>query len=62
MVEEQQECPDYINGDLLVNVTDLLLLLGAWGTDGPGADLAEPLDIVNVSDLLVLLGAWGECS
>ena len=54
-------CPGDLDGDQVVNVTDLLMLLGAWGTDGPGADLAEPLDMINVSDLLVLLGAWGEC-
>ena len=54
-------CIGDLNEDGLVNVTDLLMLLGAWGTDGPGADLAESFDIVNVSDLLVLLGAWGEC-
>ena len=29
----------------------------AWGTDGPGADLAEPLDVVDVLDLLNLLAA-----
>ena len=49
-------------GSTVVLLGSLLMLLGAWGTDGPGADLAEPLDIVNVSDLLILLGAWGECS
>jgi len=54
-------CAGDLSGDAVVNVTDLLMLLGAWGTDGSGADLAEPLDVVNVSDLLVLLGAWGAC-
>ena len=61
MLNPLEPCPGDLNDDDLVNVTDLLILLGNWGTDGEGADLAEPLDIVNVSDLLVLLGAWGEC-
>jgi len=60
------ECPSTCAADLdgddgVVNVFDLLELLGAWGTDGPGATLAEPLDTVNVFDLLELLSAWGSC-
>jgi hypothetical protein len=56
-------CPTH-NGDLVepfdcVNVSDLLALLGAWGTPGIGAEIEEPCDIVNVSDLLTLLGQWG---
>ena len=47
-----------VNGDGVVNTTDLLLLLGAWG-DCPGC----PEDIngdgvVNTADLLILLGNW----
>lgn len=54
-------CPGDLNDDNVVDVSDLLLLLGNWGLDGPGADAAEPLDEVTVADLLVLLGAWGPC-
>ena len=56
---EDPGLPEDLNGDGCVNVTDLLILLGNWGADGSGAELAEPYDLVNVSDLLVLLGAWG---
>lgn len=55
------DCPGDINGDGVVNVADLLLVLGAWGPN-PG----HPADfngdgVVGVIDLLVLLGAWGPC-
>jgi hypothetical protein len=56
-------CPaSDLNGDCCVNVSDLLILLGNWGTNGNGAQLADPIDIVNVSDLLFLLGEWGQGS
>jgi glucose/arabinose dehydrogenase len=52
-----------LNADGVVNVVDLLLLLGAWGDcDPPPA--ACPADLtgdgtVNVLDLLLLLASWG---
>ena len=56
-------CPaSDLNDDCCVNVSDLLILLGNWGTNGAGAELCEPYDVVNVSDLLFLLGEWGQGS
>ena len=54
--------PSDTNGDCRVNVTDLLLLLGAWGS----CPAPCPPDInndgnVNVTDLLTLLAGWGAC-
>ena len=55
-------CPaDCSNGDGLVNVTDLLALLAAWGQVGSSCDIAGVGDTVNVTDLLALLAAWGSC-
>ncbi len=57
-----ESCPADLNGDGIVDVPDLLLLLGNWGPcftpcpsdlNGDGA--------VNVSDFLQLLAAWGPC-
>ena len=49
------------NGDTLVNVTDLLILLGGWGPNpGHAADISGDGE-VNVTDLLALLAAWGAC-
>jgi hypothetical protein len=59
--ESQPLCPEDLNADGVVNVSDLLILLGAWG-DCSGCD--EDLNgdgVVNVSDLLILLGQWGPC-
>jgi hypothetical protein len=53
-------CPADLNDDQSVNVTDLLVLLTAWGQ----SDVPEDLNgdgIVSVPDLLVLLAAWGPC-
>jgi spore coat protein A len=49
-----------LNGDGVVDVSDLLILLGAWGPCGHHC----PADLngdgaVDVSDLLILLGNWG---
>ena len=56
------QCLADVNGDSSVNVTDLLSLLGSWGSCAAPC----PPDInsdgnVNVTDLLALLGAWGAC-
>jgi len=57
-------CPIDLTTDGVVNVSDLLTLLGQWGacpTDEPcPADFNDD-GVVNVSDLLILLGAWGQC-
>ncbi|MCZ6834671.1 MAG: hypothetical protein O7G85_02760 [Planctomycetota bacterium] len=51
----------------IVDVEDLLLLLGSWGDTGPPRPRAD-LDpaptgdnVVNVNDLLYLLASWGNC-
>lgn len=45
-----------LDGNGLVNGADLGLLLGAWGTAGPG-DLNSD-GVVNGTDLGLILGAW----
>jgi hypothetical protein len=55
-------CLGDINSDGVIDVSDLLVLLGAWGScPGCAADINGD-GVVDVSDLLVLLGAWGPCS
>ena len=51
-----------LTGDGVVDVSDLLVLLGAWGSCGDGASCDADLNLdgtVDVSDLLMLLGNWG---
>ncbi|HRP64258.1 MAG TPA: hypothetical protein PK400_13240 [Phycisphaerales bacterium] len=53
--------PIDLNCDGVVDVLDLLILLGAWGACGKG-DCAADLNadgVVDVLDLLILLGNWG---
>ncbi|MDZ4754882.1 MAG: hypothetical protein SGJ11_10355 [Phycisphaerae bacterium] len=45
-----------LNGDGIVGASDLAILLGAWGTSGPG-DLNGD-GTVGAADLTILLGAW----
>jgi hypothetical protein len=45
-----------LNGDGAINSVDLGMLLGAWGSTGPG-DLSGN-GVVGAEDLALLLGAW----
>ncbi len=59
--EAVEPCPWDINGNGMVDVSDLLVLLGLWGSD-PGAPPDFDGDgVVSVGDLLDLLGHWGPC-
>ncbi len=59
-------CPEDCSAvpDGIVNVPDLLALLGAWGgpqTPGTTCDFEGPFEHVGVTDLLALLVKWGPC-
>lgn len=55
------DCPADFDGNDVVDVVDLLRLLGEWGTNGfSDADLNYD-GVVDVIDLLQLLGSWGPC-
>lgn len=67
-IDPQPKCPADIadsngaNPDGTVDVFDLVLLLAGWGTNGPGANIADPPnDVIDVFDLVALLEAWGDC-
>ena len=53
-------CVEDVNGDGAVDVSDLLLVIGAWGASG-GAEDIDGSGTVDVSDLLMLIAAWGSC-
>ncbi|MHC4420499.1 MAG: GC-type dockerin domain-anchored protein [Planctomycetota bacterium] len=57
-VECENPCPADLSGDDIVNVSDFLLLLDAWGT--PDGDIDGDGD-TTVTDFLELLSAWGPC-
>lgn len=56
------DCREDLNHDRMVDVQDLLALLGDWGVCGSSC----PCDLdrdqrVGVTDLLAVVGAWGSC-
>jgi len=54
-------CPEDINGDDVVDVSDLLEIISSWGTCTTcDADINAD-GIVDVSDLLMVIDAWGSC-
>jgi len=53
-------CLGDINDDGEVDVSDLLTIIAAWGSDDPLADVDDD-GIVGVSDLLIAIGNWGIC-
>jgi hypothetical protein len=60
-IPDDCECAEDLNGDGVVGVDDLLLVIGYWGTAGPLGDLNAD-NTVGVADLLILISRWGECS
>ena len=55
-----QSCVGDLNGDRIVNGSDLGILLGQWEQVGPG-DL-DGNGVVDGADLGIMLGAWGRCA
>ena len=54
-------CEGDVNGDDVVNVTDLLAVVGNWGPcEGCNVDINND-GFVNVTDLLIVVGNWGSC-
>ena len=51
-------CTGDINGDGMIGVDDLLLVIAYWGTDGGDIDGDGTTD---VDDLLSIINAWGNC-
>ena len=58
--DQEEVCPEDLDGSGHVGATDLLLLIAQWGQPGP-ADL-DGSGAVDINDLLRLLMLWGaEC-
>ncbi len=60
IVCDEVDCAGDVNGDSVVNVTDILIAISDWGLGDSPADVNED-GIVNVSDVLQIINAWGEC-
>ena len=60
MIDLPLVCPADTNSDGMVNVTDILAVVGAWGENGGPADVNGD-GVVDVTDLLTVVNAWGAC-
>ncbi len=56
-----EPCQGDVNCDTVVNVSDLLAVIGAWGNSPGGRADVNGDEVVNVSDLLAVIAAWGSC-
>ena len=58
-----QFCPVFceadLNGDSVITIADLLILLDSWGSTDDSLDL-DGSGVVDIADVLVLLGSWGD--
>ncbi|MFN0136511.1 MAG: dockerin type I repeat-containing protein [Phycisphaerae bacterium] len=52
-------CPADLNGDAMINLSDLAILLGDFGVSGPSAADIDGDGSVNLSDLATLLASFG---
>ncbi len=59
--EDADPCPADLDGDCAIAVSDLIALLGAWGTDPGGPPDFDGDGNVGTGDLIELLGNWGPC-
>ena len=57
--EEESQCPEDLDGDGLVNVNDILLLLAEFGCTTDCTFDVNGIPGVDVADFLLLLGAFG---
>ncbi len=53
--------PCDLDGDGIVATSDLVILLGSWGTNPGGPPDFNDDGVVNSVDLIELLGNWGPC-
>ena len=58
--EDYECCPGDLDGNGAVDFTDLLSVLGAFGSTEPEAD-ANGDGAVEFADILFLLARWGPC-
>ena len=58
---DPNNCPTDINGDGVVSVSDILILIEQWGSCGGCTGDINSDGTVDISDLLEIVAAWGPC-
>jgi hypothetical protein len=62
VIETKCPCPTDFNGDGVVGVTDLLLVVTSWGPCDVGCEGdANDDNVINADDLLMVISGWGAC-
>ncbi|MDP6602242.1 MAG: hypothetical protein QGH76_08095 [Phycisphaerales bacterium] len=56
----EDSCAADVNGDSMVDVSDLLAVIAAWGGTSGSEDVNSD-GAIDVSDLLAIIGVWGSC-
>jgi len=59
-LNQARVCLADINSDETVNISDLLFIIKAWGSNNPTADMNND-GTVNVDDLIIIVSNWGDC-
>lgn len=54
-------CPEDLDGNLIVSIDDLLTVLNDWGCPSECSSDINGDDKVDIEDLLRVIDAWGEC-
>ncbi|MDP7008884.1 MAG: hypothetical protein QGI78_04860 [Phycisphaerales bacterium] len=57
---EDPSCIGDMNADDTIDISDLLLLIDAWGSTNSQGDF-DNNGIVDITDMLMLISAWGDC-
>ena len=59
-VPDQTPCVADLNGDRVVDGSDIAMVLGYWGQDDQAYDL-DGDGLIDGVDLAIVLGGWGSC-
>ena len=60
LIDMGADCPEDVNGDLVVDIDDLFDVLSHWG-EGPGQYDVNDDGTVDIDDIFAILAAWGPC-
>ncbi|MEE2907254.1 MAG: proprotein convertase P-domain-containing protein [Planctomycetota bacterium] len=59
-IPDECECPGDVTGEGVIDIEDILLVIGAFGQTGGIADI-DGSGIVDIADILIVIEGWGNC-
>ncbi|MCH2132201.1 MAG: M6 family metalloprotease domain-containing protein [Phycisphaerales bacterium] len=62
-IPDECECPGDVDGNGVVNVDDMLKIIGNWGCQDscPNSDVNDD-GVTDINDLLLVFDSWGTCA